>query len=338
MVFKGKYRFSDRINFQISEEALNFESLCQFVEQENRRCLKENSTASVNILAIDKKNRLVYERGLTLPFESEVEMELLDFFDVNSPKKKRYKPDKIDRSRKQFIKKQSETNIQKRLPKKKSKRETRKINTRLLKVTIFVAFIFLVLGGGYLIVSHFIQSQQVERKEVTPSLTKLLEENKYLQSAKLYPHNLNKIESDIFQTIIDGQTKEVDIQTLKSFQKKYPTIVGTFDIAFLEGDYKLMVQTYMENKDRLQKDEMRMNLVGYAYLKIDNLDKAKEIANQVDDVALAKKIATYELYTKQLNEKEKFIENKKPSNEDELKQYNKTLDEIYDLKQKINNL
>ena len=66
--------------------------------------------------------------------------------------------------------------------------------------------------------------------------------------------------------------------------------------------------------------------------------QAKELAEEVQDSALAKKIASYELYTQQLSEKESKVKETKPTNESELKQYNQTLDEIYELKQKIKNL
>ena len=89
---------------------------------------------------------------------------------------------------------------------------------------------------------------------------------------------------------------------------------------------------------RFESDEIRLNLVGYAYLKENKLDKAKAIAEKVEDVELSKKIASYEVYQQQLTEKEKSIEGVKPTNESELKKYNQTLDEIYELKQKIANL
>ena len=83
---------------------------------------------------------------------------------------------------------------------------------------------------------------------------------------------------------------------------------------------------------------LSMNAIGILYELEDDIEKAKEIAEQVQDSALAKKIASYELYHQQLSEKEQKVKASKPSNEEELKQHNQLLDDIYQLKQKIKNL
>ena len=349
-MFKGKFRFSDRINFQVSEEAVDFESLCQLVEQENRRCLKENSTAQVTIVAEDKKGRFVYERRIDLPFNNEVEMELLDFFEANKHKQKKIQaiPDiteekdekEVTQASPAPIIEQSESRVSKRTTKKHSKSDGQKGNTINLKVTVLVAFIFLLFGIGYVIISNFAPvTSQAKEEKVVLSLENLLKEKKYFEAAKQYEDNLNEIENELFQAIINGESsKTINVETLSKFQKKYPTTNGAFDLAFLKGKYEDMIKYYLNHKYRFESDEIRLNLVGYAYLKEDKLDKAKEIAEKVEDVELSKKIASYELYREQLAEKEKSIEGVKPTNEAELKKYNQTLDEIYELKQKIANL
>lgn len=349
-MFKGKFRFSDRINFQVSEEAVDFESLCQLVEQENRRCLKENSTAQVTIVAEDKKGRFVYERRIDLPFKNEVEMELLDFFEANKHKQRKIHDnpdnheDKVDQRITQEIPvptiEQSESRVSKRVTKKNTKSVMQKVNTFNLKVTVLVAFIFLLFGVGYIVISNVVSvNSQVKEEKVVVSLEALLKEKKYFEAAKQYEDNLNEIENELFQTIINGESdKTITVETLSKFQKKYPTTNGAFDLAFLKGKYEDMIEYYLNHKYRFESDEIRLNLVGYAYLKKNKLDKAKAIAEKVEDVELSKKIASYEVYQQQLTEKEKSIEGVKPTNESELKKYNQTLDEIYELKQKIANL
>ncbi|HIZ66977.1 MAG TPA: hypothetical protein H9965_00605 [Candidatus Streptococcus faecavium] len=222
------------------------------------------------------------------------------------------------------------------------KRSKKKINeTSPRRPTVFLvtigAFLFLaVIGIGFLGIRQWQTTQspptQVSEKE---SLEDLLAKEKFMQAVKWYPKKRKVIENELFQRILDGKKQSVNVSLLQKFQKEYPTTQGAFDSAFLKGAYKQMIQTYIKTPDDFDKDEMRMNLVGYAYLKLEKIDKAKEIAEKVEDVALSKKIASYELYKKQLTEKEKSIEGVKPTNESELKKYNQTLDEIYELKQKI---
>jgi len=348
-MFKGKFRFSDRMNFQTEEEEVNdFESLCQLVEMENRRCLKENTTAQVTILAVDKKERFVYERRLFLPFQNAVEMELLDFFDAKKQKKKKHveTPNPLSESKKVNegtevpLTETVETRVSKRMTKRKSLLSIQKLNTSKLKVAIFVAFIFLSLGGIYVTVTSYLQGNtQSKEEKVVPTLENLLKKSKYLEAAQHYEDKIDEIEDVLFQTIINGEEKKkVSIDTLKKFERKYPSVNGGFDLAFLRGEYQVMTKKYDQQPYHFGDDEMRLNLVGYAYLKLEQIDKAKAIAAKVEDVALSKKIASYELYKKQLAEKEKSIEGVKPTNESELKKYNQTLDEIYELKQKIANL
>lgn len=215
-------------------------------------------------------------------------------------------------------------------------------NSRRSKVFLWIIGLLvflLVLGIGFFSIQRLQHSPVPARQTVQKStLDQMLLEGKYLQAAKNNPGKIEEIENQLFQTILDGKKTKINYQTLEQFQKHHPTTKGGFDKDFLNGEYQKMIQTYKRHMQSFNQDEIRMNLVGYAYLKIDDIEKAKEIAEQVQDSALAKKIASYELYHQQLSEKEQKVKASKPSNEEELKQHNQLLDDIYQLKQKIKNL
>ena len=251
---------------------------------------------------------------------------------IVKPKKEK-KALKVDDAKQDESKEQSLKRSKKKIKEKSERRPT------VFLVAIGVFLFLVVFGIGFVGIRQWQSVQSTPTQVVEKaSLKDLLAQGKFMQAAKIYPENLEEIENELFQMILDGKKKSVNRSLLQQFQKKYPTTQGAFDYAFLKGGYKQMIQTYTKNSNAFEDDEMRLNLVGYAYLKLEQVDKAKAIAEKVEDVALSKKIVSYELYKKQLDEKENSIKGVKPTNESELKKYNQTLDEIYELKQKIANL
>lgn len=331
-MFKGKYRFSDRENFQIqNEEAEDFVALCQFVEEENRRCLKEKSTASVTIQAIDKKEHCLLEQKIALPFEEEVERVLFPLLEPSKSKRKVVKKEKPNK------KGQQKPGTQ---PKKAENKVGHFLNVRLFKkILVGIVVVGFISGGiyGATKVWHFPRQKEVIKVE-KESLEQLLEKEAYQEAIRVYPKNKVQIEDAIFQMLIAQKPENRKIKVLKDFQKSYATKQGQLDLAFLNAEYVSMIDLYEKDKTVFRKDDLRLSLIGYAYLKNGKISQAKELAEEVQDSALAKKIASYELYTQQLSEKEAKVKETKPTNESELKKYNQTLDEIYELKQKIKNL
>lgn len=272
------------------------------------------------------------EQKIVLPFEEEVERVLFPLLEPSKSKRKVVKKEKPNNKIQQEPAKS---------PKKAENIDGHFLNVRLFKkILVGIVVICFISGGiyGATKVWYFPRQKEEIKVEKKSPLEQLLEKEAYQEAIRVYPKKKVQIEDAIFQMLIAQKPENRKIKVLKDFQKSYATKQGQLDLAFLNAEYVSMIDLYEKDRAVFRKDDLRLSLIGYAYLKNGKISQAKELAEEVQDSALAKKIASYELYTQQLSEKEAKVKETKPTNESELKQYNQTLDEIYELKQKIKNL
>lgn len=207
---------------------------------------------------------------------------------------------------------------------KKEKHSFRFSNRWLLSACIAFIGCFCVGMGVYVL-----GNQTVER----PTLEELLNEELFMEAGKEYSTEHETIEDTLFKLV--RTTDVAYVQRLKEFNQTYPTIQGVFDLAILQYDYEQAIEQYENNFAHFTNDRYRIALVGYAYLKIDQLDQAKERLNECKDAELEKMILEYEQASLIIKEKQKEIEElqKKPS--ENKKKIEQAIEELYEAKEKL---
>lgn len=209
-----------------------------------------------------------------------------------------------------------------------------KINLKAIPIKkIGIAFAFVILltgiGGGI----HFIAGITAESK---PTLAEYLENEQYEQAAQEYPKKISEIENQLFLVVQEKGRNH--LSELISFQKKYPTEIGRFDIAMFEYEYAEGITVYEADPKMFESDSTRSLLVGYAYLKENKLKQAEEVQQVISSPELEKFIRQYKHYTSIIEEKEKEISElqKKPSENKE--KIEKAIETLYDAKKALSEL
>ena len=128
------------------------------------------------------------------------------------------------------------------------------------------------------------------------------------------------------------QSKE-PIDQLENYYQTVSSRFEKLDIFLLNHDYSSAIAEYEKEGFSLdQKDLMRGTLLGQAYLKMDQLEKAEKISGEINSPELEKYIARYKQYQLQIQELSKEIETLE---KDPLEHKDKILDkidELYDTK------
>ncbi|MBC1922993.1 hypothetical protein [Listeria grayi] len=125
-----------------------------------------------------------------------------------------------------------------------------------------------------------------------PSLDTLLNKKEYVAAAKAYPDKKEGIANQLLEEAMKGTTKGV--QEYKQFLSQINLPFSTFDTAVLNHDFRATIAAYEKQQAVIQKSDKRMVILGYAYLKDKQVDKAKKIANQFAHVDLEKRVAQWE--------------------------------------------
>lgn len=160
-------------------------------------------------------------------------------------------------------------------------------------------FLFSLIGGSLFFVNSYSKQEKAPSK---PTYEQLLLEGKYLEAAEAFPDNLEAIE----QYLVEKQ----EFQELKTFNERFPTNEGTFDLAFYQKEWKKVIQTEVTE---LNTD--RKVMLAYTYIQLELLEEA-EILNKT----LKSKQLTAELNKAWIRKairmirKEEFLEAEKINN------------------------
>lgn len=163
------------------------------------------------------------------------------------------------------------------------------------KKNLFIALGLIVLiafiGIGILGYQSLVKKQQEENYAM------LMEKEHYLKAAEDYPDKREEIESYLFV--------RADTINLQEFVAQYPSDIGQFNLAFLQKDWNGVVENVTEN---VQMTEERQAMLAFSYLKIGDLDKAREMNETLESAELTRMISNYQLYQNTLKKFEKQLE------------------------------
>ncbi|GGD01768.1 hypothetical protein [Enterococcus wangshanyuanii] len=199
------------------------------------------------------------------------------------------------------------------------------------KIGIVFLFLCLLIGGGFAVRSAF--SEKIEKQ---PSFQEYLDKKDYEGAAEAYPNKISAVENELF-LIVQNEGRQ-HLKVLSSFQKKYPTEQGLFDLAMFDYQYDEGIAVYEKNENLFKQDDVRQVLVGYAYLKEGKVKKAEVIQHTLNSPELEKLVRQYKQYQLIIEEKEKEIAvlQKKPS--ENKQKIEKAIDELYEAKQSLSEL
>ncbi|MBC2373745.1 hypothetical protein HBP98_17170 [Listeria booriae] len=280
---------------------LSYEKAMALGIRKNEELIASNrvGTCQYQILFEDK---MIYESQLKFPydlfdFEGIMEEELAGTEEGNfllswladqvRPKKKKVVAPKKEKAP--------------RVPKEKKVRKKKQLQTfqlnRALKLVIAVGTLFLIAAVVLWMAPNL--------KKEEPSYEALLKTGDYVLAAKTYKDKTEDIRQMLFQEALESGDKAQ--KAYRTFAKAYPSKISTLDIAILDGDYKATIQAYEQSVDEFQNDKTRMQLVGYAYLKNKDLEKAKKIEEVYPNLDLEKRLAQYEQLVLSIERREKLM-------------------------------
>lgn len=205
---------------------------------------------------------------------------------------------------------------------------------RSIKFPVIVAaviFLLVILGVGAV---NWIPKLFADR---VPTFEELIKEEKYFDAARSYPEEKEEIEQHLYDQAVDKQTTE-NAQKLESYQKKYPTRFGAFDLAILNKNYEEALALYEKKPDSFKNSKDRMTLVGYCYLKKDKPKEAKKISIEIQSVELEKYVYKYEQLIAQIEEYDKQLEDLKKDPVKNRDKIEETLNDLFDSKEELVNL
>lgn len=143
----------------------------------------------------------------------------------------------------------------------------------------------------------------------------LIDQKKYKEAIALNDGKADQLEARIFES--------GDIDALKAFQKVHATPEGTFDVAYIDGDWKSVIGA----KDVNMTDK-RHAMKAVAYAKLGQFEDAMKEAKLSGNDALVKQISTVEKKKQALDQVNQELEKvKNGKKKDDNKKKIKKLDE-----------
>ena len=214
----------------------------------------------------------------------------------------------------------------------RSQRYQKQSSDFLYKTMIFFVSGIVILAIGLTVYSLF---GKTPLANVTESATyeQLLEQKQYILASEKYPEKKEEIANYLFTEI--SQSNE----SLSQLEEYYQVVSSDFealDIFLLESDYTSGITEYEKGHFSFDSTDLaRGTFVGYAYLKLEQLEKAEYLCQQISSLELEKLIASYKQYQLQIQVIEKEIaelETDPLSNKDQIMSL---IDELYDTKQNL---
>lgn len=198
---------------------------------------------------------------------------------------------------------------------------------------LVIAGLVLVSGVGYQVYAA------LNRDPVVPPYTTLMKEDKYLEAAKEYPDHRSSIEDEL---AAQGRTK-----VLATFQKRYPSKNGSFDLAFQQRSYAKVISAsqaatmtklrkaklavaYVKTKQYDEALVMNADLnddnlaaqIAVGYIRTGNFDKAESVNRTLKNATITQAIKTGRQYQTAINYYDKVAADKKRSSSARLKAKN----------------
>ncbi|EHM3077760.1 hypothetical protein KGA09_002642 [Enterococcus faecalis] len=211
--------------------------------------------------------------------------------------------------------------------KKEKQRQIPRMNKRIA-IVFFVVLFFICSAVGI-----FVYATTPEKRV---SYEELIRQEKFIEAGKEYSDKQQEVENLIFKKIQSEEKPELG--KLRAYNKEIPTTQGDFDLAMLTYDYGKSIGIYEKEKDQFKNDHSRLPLVGYAYLKEQKLKAAKEISEQTTSPELEKYILEYEQFQLIIQEKEKQIKELQKKPTENKKKIEQAINELYEAKEKLNQL
>lgn len=224
-------------------------------------------------------------------------------------------------------------------PKKKNKKKS-VVETYEPKKTIVTTKRAIVLGvffvaiiGGFLLFKGLSLNQADEK----PTYQELIKQEQYQQAAKAYPSKKEAIEQAIYDKAVSKKSDE-NKEALYQFQEKYPTTFGQFDLAILGNDYSGALKVYEKQEKDFESNNDRLTLVGYCYLKNDDLNKAQDMVEITKSTELERYIYEYEQKQAEISDLESRLEELKKNPIENREEIEKTMNELFDVKEELLNI
>lgn len=139
-----------------------------------------------------------------------------------------------------------------------------------------------------------------------PTYQELMKRHEYIEAVKQFPESKLATENSINQSVLENNTSK-NREELEAFNSVYPTPNGEFDLAILKGDYQKSIKVYEANLKNFKDDTERQILVGYSYLKLDQVEPVKRLVKETKSIELEEKLFQYNQLTTEINELEKEL-------------------------------
>ncbi|WP_050182271.1 hypothetical protein [Domibacillus robiginosus] len=180
-----------------------------------------------------------------------------------------------------------------------------------------------LLGNDAKMVHALESSDELTEQQQQILVDKYVSENKFEKAVKLLDGDYVKAESLILTSSLPAKEK---IAKIKAFHQMYPTNEARYDIAYLQGDYELML-----NLKNINMSVKRSEMKTHALLKLGRVDEAKVELNNNSNEELNEKIVQYEIINaeiKTLKDKhELLVREEKDSEAEKLEKEIKTKQE-----------
>ena len=195
---------------------------------------------------------------------------------------------------------------------------------------VFVSFALLVVLGFGVNQVFFTEGQTLTYEE-------LIDQQQFEEAYQLYPKEQQKTETFFYYYALDNRS-EATLRRFSDFHEENETTFGSFDLAILQNNYSGAFSAYEEQTEAFSNDPERLAIVGYCYLKVGELDEAKQINTQINSIELEKKIVLYEQLTLQIQAAEKEIEALQEEATLDREELEQQLNDLFDLKEERLNL
>lgn len=185
-----------------------------------------------------------------------------------------------------------------------------------------------LLGNDAEMVHALEDSSELTEQQQQILVDKYVSENKFEKAVKLLDGDYVKAESLILTSNLPSKEK---IAKIKAFHNVYPTNEARYDLAYLQGDYELML-----NLKSIHMSVTRSEMKTHALLKLGRVDEAKAELNNNANEELNEKIVQYEI----INAEIKTLKDKHDLlvREDKKSEAQKLRNEIEDKRKQIQQL
>ncbi|ELU5122865.1 hypothetical protein SB900_002758 [Listeria monocytogenes] len=221
----------------------------------------------------------------------------------------------------------------KQLNKRPKRREWRAIISRFSSFFMFSRKVWIVLAVAIVVTSSMVlfflmpsEASKTEAVKKTPSLEKLLKEEKLPEIARYYPEEWENVRLDYIH--------DANIRGLQEMNQVKPSSLLDVDIAYFEKNYDQVVQLYEANK-ALKYAGIDYAFVGFSYLTEGNVKQAEVLNLYAEDPDLKAYIEDYKLTqsivteTKQVLKRKDLTEELRTELETKLKEAEKHIQDYH---------